>query len=114
MSVLLEGTRRTWRTNWPGWEYVMDLAERHGWEPKGTTLKDGMDLAARCGWEPLEDAPNWKGGYHTNDGQCVEADDAAAFSAALLRAVATLSTTDPLDRILDLAAFAAEGEFYIL
>jgi hypothetical protein len=63
--------------NWPGWTYIMTLALAHGWKPLGTRLSDDYGID-----------PDWDGGYGSNDGQVVTAEDADALATALERALA--------------------------
>jgi len=51
-----------------GWYEVLRLASEFGWRPIGTVL---------------EDCPDWKGRYDSNDYQKVRAEDALALAAAV-------------------------------
>ncbi|HWE35075.1 MAG TPA: hypothetical protein VG406_00775 [Isosphaeraceae bacterium] len=66
-----------------GWATILGLAQRYGWEPRGTLPPEG--------WEESEGEPNepWDGeNYGTCDGQLVSAEDAAAIADALEAALA--------------------------
>lgn len=58
------------------WGFVLYLAEEYDWRPAGTLAPSGVATA------------DWDGGYSTNDGQRVVAEDASEFAAALDRALA--------------------------
>ncbi len=57
------------------WLKALRLAEQHGWAPAGT-VAPGSNTDCR-----------WSGTYWSNDGQQISAADAAAFAAALERAL---------------------------
>jgi hypothetical protein len=60
-----------------GWSFVLELAQRYGWQPQGTEPPDGM-----------ENPEEWGGEYGSSDGQRVTAADAKAIADALDAAVA--------------------------
>lgn len=65
-----------------GWAIILELAERFGWEPRGTLPPEGLEEADD---EPMEP---WDGdNYGSNDGQIVTAEDAAAIADALQAAL---------------------------
>jgi hypothetical protein len=67
------------------WGCVLGLAERYGWHAMGTSL-----LPARGGGT----APAWDGGYCSNDGQRVNAEDALALGYALENALNDANPSD--------------------
>ena len=69
--------------SWRSWLNALDLADACGWEPLGTTLPDGV-----------EDGEEWEGGYDSNDGQRVAADDARGIADALERALPSIPGGD--------------------
>jgi hypothetical protein len=60
-----------------GWAYVLEIAEKYGWQPQGTERPPDLDAS-----EP------WEGEYGSSDGQRVTAEDARALADALDAAVA--------------------------
>ena len=60
-----------------GWALALNLAERYGWKPAGTSLHAGSDQASE----------DWDGQYDTNDGQQVTEADSVALASALRNAV---------------------------
>jgi hypothetical protein len=61
------------------WARILYLAEDYGWKPAGTLSPYDHD-------DPNSEyyvAEPWHGGYATNEGQLVSADDARAFADAL-------------------------------
>ena len=69
------------------WAKALELAGLYGWQPAGTDLKPDYEFR-KLGIE-------WDGNYSTNDGQVVEAGDAAAFAAALERSLDDISEENP-------------------
>src|SRR5262249_11435627 len=65
------------RLNNFAWATVLELAQRYGWEPRGTLPPEGWEEAAEAE-EPWE-----SDNYGTNDGQLVTAEDAAGIADAL-------------------------------
>jgi len=61
-----------------GWFILMSIARQFGWNPQGTVEPY---------WENEADAPEWNGGYSSNDGQRVRREDAAELAGALERAL---------------------------
>jgi len=74
-----------------GWGMVLDLAQRHGWQPAGT--------AAPAYYQAAGD-PDWSGGYLSNDGQTVTAEDARAIAGALEKALAAMPDSAVAARLL--------------
>jgi hypothetical protein len=67
-----------------GWLFALGLATKYGWRPMGSKERccecdppaESPCLCPRCDkWERTD--------YASNDGQCVEAEDAAALASAL-------------------------------
>ena len=118
MGVSLSGKGGGQGINWCGWTYVMQLGFAHGWRPHGTECPDDF----------LEDMDDWGGGYTSNDGQWVTAEDADAWAAALERALAcdhetcprveprgAVTINDPGGRewLAGVIAFFRQGGFFI-
>ena len=82
MGMDLDGKGGDFRFNIYGWRAVLALAEMNGWEPAGTVLEQEL---------------GWSGGYDTNDGQTVTAEDAARLADALERALPDLPDHDALE-----------------
>lgn len=61
------------------WSKALELAGMHGWKPMGTRPPSQIDFY-KLGAE-------WDGGYLTNDGQIVKAEDAFSLAAALERSL---------------------------
>ena len=57
------------------WSKALELAEAYGWKPLGTHAPSHIDF--------YELGAEWDGGYFTNDGQIVRAEDALSLAAAL-------------------------------
>jgi hypothetical protein len=61
------------------WPMILELAQQYGWKPMGTVqyqqFKEDVTL--------LYEDHKWSGGYYSNDGQAVVADDAKALADAL-------------------------------
>lgn len=91
MRVSLSGKGGSQVMNWCHWAYVMQLGFTHGWRPQGTECPNDF---------PGGDV-EWDGGYTSNDGPWVTAEDADAWAAALERALAcdheTCSHVEPRD-----------------
>lgn len=65
------------------WSKALNLAVAYGWTPAGTlTPPHWQDpgFMEDAGWKVI---PEWDGGYNTNDGQLVTAEDAKALADAL-------------------------------
>jgi hypothetical protein len=75
-----------------GWDLALSVAEHYGWSPAGA-LKPVT-------WNEATDGP-WQGDYWLNVGQRVSADDAAALTAALDRAVCAPDFVEVAIRIVD-------------
>jgi hypothetical protein len=70
------------------WTLLLYIAEAYGWKQQGTLAPEGV----RSG--------EWDGGYATNDGQFISAEDAAELAAAWERMLA-----DPrrVDKVIEIA-----------
>jgi hypothetical protein len=66
-----------------GWAIILELAERYGWQPKGTLPPEEMEEDEDEPQEPWDPA-----NYGSNDGQRVTAEDAAGIATALETALA--------------------------
>jgi hypothetical protein len=69
-----KGENSSWSN--AGWPEVLSLAEHYDWKPAGTGPPNGVKNAG------------WDGGYASNDGQFVAADDARRLADALERGLA--------------------------
>ena len=103
-----------------GWDLALAVARHYGWTPAG--------IAKPATWDEKKYGP-WEDEYWMNAGQEVTADDAAALTAALDRAVAApdfveavKSVNDNLTpeqaesfrgRLVEFAGFARQGPFII-
>lgn len=65
----------------PFWAKALELAEEYGWQPRGT--------------QPPISGVDWLGGYSTNDGQVVIAEDAFLLAGALEKALADIADANP-------------------
>jgi hypothetical protein len=61
------------------WSKALELAGLYGWKPMGTRPPSHIDF--------YELGAEWHGGYFTNDGQTVKAEDARSLAAALERSL---------------------------
>lgn len=61
------------------WTKALELAKLYGWKPVGTRPPSHLDF--------YQIGAEWDGGYLTNDGQTVKAEDAHALAAALHRSL---------------------------
>ncbi len=98
--------------NWAGWTQILKEAWDYGWRPQGTLCPDwyivGTDLRAA----DVYDKEKWEGGYFSNDGQVVTAEDACAIAQALERALPQLE--QPKQRwVKDAIEFFRKGAFDI-
>ncbi|MBU4351244.1 hypothetical protein L6250_03300 [Candidatus Parcubacteria bacterium] len=60
------------------WVRVLELAEKNGWQSKGTTIPKDYHKS------------DWDGNYWHNSGEIVEAEDALNLAEALTKALDTL------------------------
>ena|SRR5689334_13062868 len=75
-----------------GWSLALAIAEHYGWEPAG--------IPKPLSWDEKEYGP-WEDDYWMNAGQQVTAEDAAALTVALDRAVAAQDFVETVVRIRD-------------
>lgn len=72
------------------WAKALELAQLYGWQPGGTRPPSHLDF--------YELEAEWDGGYLTNDGQTVKAEDALSLAAALERSLDDISNNNlPMD-----------------
>ena len=72
------------------WAKALELAGLYGWKPTGTRPPSRIDF--------YEIGAEWDGGYLTNDGQMVKAEDARALAVALERSLDDIPNENlPLD-----------------
>jgi hypothetical protein len=62
---------------------ALNLAELYGWQPMGTEPPSVYDFHKLCA--------EWDGGYLTNDGQMIKAEDARSMANALEKALNDIS-----------------------
>jgi len=74
MNVNFTGAKERMNLNWRYWPFVLRLAYRHGWEPRGT----------EC---PNEYKGVWEGRYWPTENQFVNAEDAKSLTLALNKAI---------------------------
>jgi hypothetical protein len=72
------------------WWFYLTLAERYGWQPKGTGKPDH-----------LKKNDKWSGGYDSCDGQMVDGDDARALGSALAKVLLDPDSKKVVDSLLD-------------
>jgi hypothetical protein len=75
-----------------GWDLALAIARHYGWEPAG--------IPKPPTWDEKEHGP-WEDEYWINAGQEVAAEDAAALTTALDRAVAAPDFVETVIRIKD-------------
>ena len=66
------------------WPMLLDLAEKYGWEPMGTTAELGLV------GQPDHDPADWSGTYFSNETQVVKEEDARNMATALHKALQDL------------------------
>ena len=72
------------------WGKALELAQLYGWQPHGTHPPSHLDF--------YQLGAEWEGGYLTNDGQTVKAEDALLLAAALERSLDDISDENlPMD-----------------
>ncbi len=94
MSVDLFGKQGHMPFNNLGWSKMLELAERHGWQPKGTQPPDMEGTQIVTNGSSDDD---WDGNYYTNDWQGVSPEDAANIAAALERALEDIPDHDAME-----------------
>jgi hypothetical protein len=99
MGVDLIGINRSY--NWHGWRALYDLGVAFGWRPAGA-LKPNEPVSYLNSYPP-DDDPGERDDYFTNDLQWVTEPDAAAWAAALQRALSSETNKAAARKILDLA-----------
>ena len=88
MGMDLSGKGGYFRWNIDSWRRLLSLAERHGWEPMGTTLPEEILDGMSGEW--------WGGEYMSNSHQVVHAEDSERMAAALERALPAIPEVDAL------------------
>ena len=83
MGVDLIGVKLSY--NWQGWHALYGLGVAFGWKPAGTLYP--KEPVSHLNSYPPDDDPGPRGGYFTNDMNWVTDADAAAWAAALYRAL---------------------------
>jgi hypothetical protein len=81
--------------SWRAWQTLYDLGFAFGWRPAGTLPMTGQTDEGMWIY-PDDDRETLRGGYFTNDFQWVAESDAAAWCAALERALAALEGEAPM------------------
>jgi hypothetical protein len=93
MEMDLSGSGGDFHFNIFAWEQVLKLAQMYGWEPAGTEAPQRIEDEDAVDRE--ENA--WEGGYWTNDGQRVSAEDAQNLAEALKKALPDIPDHDALE-----------------
>src|SRR5215475_9360025 len=92
------------------WEFLLDTARKHGWEPSGTLapeFDEGGETSA-------SDRASWTGGYFSNDFQRVSDNDARNIAAALRKALKTDKFTSQSEWFIrHFTAYCQNGSFVI-
>jgi len=96
MAVDLLGKQGHMLFNNHGWSKMLELAERYGWQPKGTQppLLEMEEIGVVTNGSSDGD---WDGNYFTNDRQRVSPEDAASLAAALERALEDIPDHDAME-----------------
>jgi hypothetical protein len=82
MGIDLSNKYGDWfRASFGAWGDLLQMANKHGWEPAGTRTPVHWDVD---GPKPAEE---WCGTYFSNDGQWVTDDDARNIASALRKAL---------------------------
>ena len=81
--------------NWTAWQTLYDLGLAFGWRPAGT-LPAAISDEGRFSYPADDNQETPRGGYFSNDSQWVTETDAAAWCAALERALAALEGKAPM------------------
>jgi hypothetical protein len=81
--------------NWTAWQTLYDLGLAFGWRPAGT-LPATISDEGRFNYPADDNQETPRGGYFSNDFQWVTETDAAAWCAALERALAALEGKAPM------------------
>lgn len=94
-----------YRFNIWGWGKVLELAEKYGWNPKGTVIEDNTQTL-------------WEGYYTSNDGQLVTDEDVLEIKKALELALGDKDYTkreakEWISHIEGFTKFLENGAFYI-
>jgi hypothetical protein len=80
--------------NWAGWRYLYDAGKAFGWEPAGTSKPvpwtDEHGTPIEGDWDE-EALGAWPGSYFSNAGQVVTDEDAAAWRAAIQKAMSCVA-----------------------
>jgi hypothetical protein len=82
--------------NWNAWQTLYDLGLAFGWRPAGTLPMTGQPKEGRWIYPDDDDRETPRDGYFSNDFQRVTDTDAAAWCAALERALAALEGNAPM------------------
>jgi hypothetical protein len=82
--------------NWCAWQALYDLGLAFGWRPAGTLPMTGQTDEGRWIYPDDDDRETPRDGYFSNDFQWVTETDAAAWCAALERALAALEGKAPM------------------
>lgn len=77
-DLISQKSREPFRWTQFFWKRVLQLAEKNGWQPNGTTIPKDWDRS------------DWDGNYWYNSGEIVETEDALNLATALTKALDTL------------------------
>jgi len=84
MGVDLVRSGRVFHLNWTGWNFYLELAFEQEWRPAGTVPPD-IDNSVEC-----------RGGYYSNDGSKVTAEDAIGIAEALEKSLEDVPNRDAM------------------
>lgn len=114
MGMDFIGDGRSFRLSNSGWILIFNLACDYEWVPSGTTIDSLQTGIAES---------DWNGGYHSNDGQMVDDQDAMGLAVALEKALAEMPD-EKIDNgwggpeekamVRDFIAFCSKSGFMIL
>ena len=69
------------------WTKALELGASYGWKPMGTNPPSHIDFYTL--------GAEWNGGYLTNDGQTIQAEDAASLAKALEQSLKEIAEVNP-------------------
>lgn len=84
MGMDLSGGGGDFRFNMTSWRFILRLAYKYGWKPKGTNVSE-VTLGIMGVKDPSES--NWDGSYFSNEWQEVDDEDALHIANALEKAL---------------------------
>ena len=92
------------------WDFLLDIARKHGWEPSGTLAPEFNEGGETSAF----DRANWAGGYFSNDFQRVSDNDARNIAVALRKALKTDKFSHEREQFIrHFTAYCQNGSFEI-